>query len=174
MSDLTSLLVSLPTEPRPGTPPKLTLSELERLAKNREAFRSLPQPVRDRIEREVIAGRIRLRAVSCSDAWFAECWEKGTAYPPRADTTPMLPCACYRCASSGRLWPAHYLTDVRAEDGGGVRRVSYECGLETLGDWQAAQLPSSPSGLALRAIREGRIKLRRRRTRLGGGGRPRG
>lgn len=38
--------------------------------------------------------------------------------------------------------------------------LSYECYLESLDDWQAAQLPSSPSGLAMRAIREGRIRLR--------------
>jgi hypothetical protein len=44
---------------------------------------------------------------------------------------------------------------------------SYECYLESLDDWTMAQLPSSPSGLALRAIREGRIKLRRQRTHIG-------
>jgi len=38
--------------------------------------------------------------------------------------------------------------------------LSYECYLESLDDWAAAQLPSSPSGLALRAIRERRIRLR--------------
>jgi hypothetical protein len=42
--------------------------------------------------------------------------------------------------------------------------LSYECYLESLDDWAAAQLPSSPSGIALRAIREGRIRLRRGRT----------
>jgi hypothetical protein len=42
--------------------------------------------------------------------------------------------------------------------------LSYECYLESLDDWSAAQLPSSPSGMALRVIREGRIRLRRGRT----------
>lgn len=54
-------------------------------------------------------------------------------------------------------------------DAGPLKRsiISYECHLESLDDWTAAQLPSSPSGIALRAVRESRIHLSHV-SRLGG------
>jgi hypothetical protein len=56
------------------------------------------------------------------------------------------------------------VNDAPTQEDGAGEILSYECYLESLDDWAAAQLPSSPSGIALRAIREGRIRLRGRRT----------
>lgn len=83
----------------------------------------------------------------------------------------MLPCDCPSCQRTGRLWPAVYGAPKGArgpKDPAGARGqtarthptfLSYECRLESLSDWDAAQLPFSPSGLALRVVREGRIKI---------------
>ncbi len=124
--------------------------------------------------------RRTLQQQTCSSTWLDDCWRTGTAFPPPAEVSPMVHCRCERCQQSGRLWPAIYGAPAKdvipvvepaptksvpeAHDG---PMLSYECYLESLDPWAAANLPSSPSGMALRAVREGRIRLRRGRVRLG-------
>lgn len=138
---------------------RVTPAELERALRADDAAFAIGPRVRAELLQELLEVRWRLRA-ACSQAWFDHCWLTGAAFPPAADTTPMRPCGCERCRASGRLWPQHY----DAPDHAGAAVLSYECYLESLGDEEAANLPSSPSGIALRAIREGRIRLRFPRT----------
>jgi hypothetical protein len=157
---------------------------MEKLLASAEAMASIPGPVRRQAERELQARKRHLLGAACSSPWFSDCWASGAPFPPRADTTPMRPCRCWRCRLVKRVWPAIYtalsrstsstheacaepeeFTDKTEGEPGSI--LSYECYLESLSDWEAAQVPSSPSGIALRAIREGRVKLRRQRTRLG-------
>jgi hypothetical protein len=154
----------------PNRPPRSpSPDKLERMLRSDEAQRALPNEQRERIAGELRQMRRHLEQVACSAAWVSQCWENGDGYPPAAQTTPMIACQCDRCRRTGRLWPAHYAAPLREAD---VPRsdivatgfLSYECYLESLPDLHAAHLPSSPSGMALRAIREGRIKLRRQRT----------
>ena len=160
--------------------PCSTPEQLERMLNSTDAIRAMPPEVRRRALQKLADLKRTLQQTACSASWFAECWSTGTAFPPLAPTTPMIICRCERCIRQGRLWPANYsappdspaATAQRApaaegESGSQSSIISYECHLESLDDWTAAQLPSSPSGLALRAIREGRIKLRRVRTKLG-------
>jgi hypothetical protein len=86
---------------------------------------------------------------------------------------------------TGRLWPQYYQATIALDVNGELKAgphetsqreaspreaapprdiLSYECYLESLNEWEAANLPSSPSGIALRAIREGRIRVRFPRT----------
>jgi hypothetical protein len=147
--------------------------ELERRLRSPDAARVIPAAVRRHLESELARLRRHLLHTVCSQAWFSDCWATGGVFPPRADTTPMFPCACQRCRATGRLWPAVYGIAVAiSEEFPQPQRVSFECYLESLSDLELSRFPSSPSGLALRAIREGRIKLRRRRTRVARRGRP--
>lgn len=135
---------------------------LNRLLQMESTISALPEAMhrewRDRLDRLLR----QIEQKTCSAAWFEHCWEEGGSYPPDADTTPMRPCSCERCRPIGKLWPSHYTSPRRFGKIDGF--ISYECHLESLSDWRAAQLPSSRSGVALRAIREARIKLKRRRT----------
>jgi hypothetical protein len=117
---------------------------------------------------ELLVFRRHLDQVTCSSAWIAHCWETGQDFPPVADTTPMRACQCHRCKRTGRLWPHHYGGSQKDLNGEKRGFISYECFLEELPDEKVGMIPSSPSGHAMRAIREGRIKIRRTRTRLGG------
>jgi hypothetical protein len=160
---------------------KLHPDDLERLVRSEEGIRAIPPQLRRNVLAQLTALRRKLEQRTCSQAWFAHCWSTGAEFPPSADTTPMLACDCPRCRRQGRLWPAHYGVPndsapsaaaagdelVSADRLPAARELSYECYLESLSDWEAAHLPSSPSGMALRAVREGRIKIRRQRTRLG-------
>jgi hypothetical protein len=160
--------VNRPTVPH-RTPRRPPPAELERMLRADASQRALPKDLREHIAAELRQLRRLLEQVTCSAAWLSQCWESGDAFPPAAQTTPMIACRCERCRRTGRRWPAHYAAPVSgAEDAPDGRPaggfLSYECYLESLSDEGAANLPSSPSGLALRAIREGRIKLRRQRT----------
>lgn len=151
------------SENRP--PRRPTPAALERALRLAESENTLSSKQRDRIEAGLRAVRRNLEQHACSTAWISNCWESGDPFPPPAQTTPMVPCVCERCSRTGRLWPSHYGVPIRDPGGsGGEIFVSFECYLESLSDWDAAHLPSSPSGLALRAIREGRIRFRRQRT----------
>ncbi len=167
-------------------------ADLWRALTSEAAARSMPAPERRQGLVRLDALRRSLSQQSCSSSWQTDAWERGISFPPPANTTPMRPCRCERCRATGRLWPQQYsapsastsvptagaatqtTTSVEANcssvtaEGEAVPEelLSYECYLESLSDWDAAQLPSSPSGLALRAVREGRIRLRRQRTRL--------
>lgn len=127
----------------------------------------LPEDVRAEAEEWLEQRRRCLGRTVCSESWLQHCWASGDPYPPSADTTPMIRCQCDRCRRTGRIWPATYGVEGTAVHGYRDRIISYECYLESLSDWEAAQLPSSPSGLAMRAIREGRVSVRFRRTRIG-------
>ena len=146
-----------------------TPQRLEKMLRTPEAAQTLPASTRRRLETELAERRRHLLHVSCSAAWFSDCWGSGEPFPPRADTTPMIPCSCERCRRVGKLWPALYCVKVRSTESTGDTEllVSFECYLESLPTVEAVRFPSSPSGLALRAIREGRIKIRRTRTRCG-------
>ena len=148
---------------------KRTPAELERLLRSQECVRLLPPKVRQQALEQLGGLRSRLLRLVCSEAWFEHCWKTGEEFPPRADSTPMVSCQCPRCVQSGKLWPSTYAVPDAVPSGpsseGRQRTLSYECYLESLSDWDAANLPSSPSGLALRAVREGRIRLRFQRTR---------
>jgi hypothetical protein len=143
-------------------------AELERMIRSADGQEVLPKELRDRIAADLRQQRRHLEQVTCSATWLSNCWEAGDAFPPAAQTSPMLACQCERCRRTGRVWPPHYAAPSKRGDAEvtGVTSafLSYECYLESLSDEQAAELPSSPSGTALRAIREGRIKLRRQRT----------
>lgn len=146
-------------------PRRPTPAELERALRLAESENTLGSQQRELIASELRALRRNLEQHTCSAAWISNCWESGDAFPPAAQTTPMVPCACERCRRTGRLWPSHYAAPIRDPAGHrGKVFLSFECYLESLSDWDAARLPSSPSGLALRAIREGRIRFRRQRT----------
>ena len=147
-------------------------AELERLLNSPEASAAMKATDRGRLLAEVHTQKLRLLNAVCSAAWFDDCWATGSAFPPPADNAPMLPCRCERCRSASRFWPVHYGASV-AHERGAAQVLSYECHLESLPLATVSELPSSPSGVALRAIREGRIKLARRRTRIGGRGRSR-
>lgn len=142
-----------------GTPAP---AALDRLLQLESTIGALPDAIyrdwRNRLDRL----RRQIEQKTCSAAWFDHCWENGGVFPPDADTTPMRPCGCDRCRPIGKLWPAPYTSPRRFGEIDGY--ISYECHLESLSDWRLAQLPSSRSGVALRAIREARIKLKRRRT----------
>jgi hypothetical protein len=142
------------------TPPP---AEVERLMKAAEQAGMISQEQRTTIDLELRERRRRLEQMACSSAWVEQCWEGGVDFPPKADSTPMKACQCERCRQAGRLWPQHYGVQWRPANGPACF-ISYECYLESLPSWDAACLASSPSGLALRAIREARIKLRRQRT----------
>lgn len=150
----------LPGNTEHRTPPP---AEVERLMKAAERAGMISQEQRTTISRELREQRRRLEQKACSSAWVEQCWECGVDFPPKADSTPMAACQCERCRQSGRLWPQHYGAERRGAEGRECF-ISYECHLESLTSWNAACLPSSSSGLALRAVREGRIKLRRQRT----------
>ena len=156
--------MSASREPRHATPDQLARG----LASSGGAGELAPR-VRSNILSRLASLRRYLDRVVCSEPWLRHCWCTGDAYPPAADTTPMLPCSCEHCRRTGRLWPPQYCQEQTLS--GCARRrkgvIAYECHLESLSEWDAAQLPSSPSGIALRAIREGRISLRRQRMRLG-------
>lgn len=142
---------------------------MERMLKSIDAIRAIAPEVRRRALAELQQRKVDLQKRASSAPWFDACWREGEKFPPHADLTPMVQCGCDRCQARGTLWPRNYIgapetTNGSADSG---RSVSYECYIESLSDWEAAQLPSSPSGLALRAIREGRIRLRRQRTRIG-------
>jgi len=139
---------------------------LRQLVDSEDARRAIPRDLLSRARTELDAIRRDLQRRTCSQAWFSNCWTSGESFPPPAETSPMVPCSCGRCVPQVKLWPVHYVEPVPGQPAG---RLSYECYLESLSDWEAAQLPSSPSGLALRAVREGRVKVRRRRTRLAKG-----
>ena|SRR5687767_9505118 len=161
------------TRPRGGKrrQPDITPTAMERLLNSPEAIAAMKPEQRQGLLQALIATKRGLQRSVCSASWFDACWETGAPYPPAADQTPMFACCCSRCAPQGKLWPALYeVTDHRGAATGKVQRqrvISYECFLESLPDAALAQLPSSPSGLALRAIRLGRIKLHRQRTKLG-------
>ena len=144
-----------------------TPASLERMLRASESTGALCVQQRGQISLELQTLRRDLEQRACSAAWFSNCWESGESFPPAAQTTPMRACGCERCKPGGRLWPAHYSAPPCrvARKGAAIKFLSYECYLESLPDQQAAELPSSPSGIALRAIREGRIRLRRQRTR---------
>ena len=148
-------------------PRRPTPASLERMLRGSESTGALSVQQRGQISMELQTLRRDLEQRTCSAAWLSNCWESGETFPPAAQTTPMRACGCERCRPSGRLWPAHYSAPPCrvARNGAAIKFLSYECYLESLPDEQAAELPSSPSGIALRAIREGRIRLRRRRTR---------
>ena len=148
-------------------PKRAAPASLERMLRASESNGALGEQQRNRITSEIQTLRRGLEQRACSATWFSNCWESGESFPPAAQTTPMRACGCERCKSSGRLWPAHYSAPPCRwpRNGAPIKFLSYECYLESLPDEQAAELPSSPSGIALRAIREGRIRLRRRRTR---------
>lgn len=148
-----------------GTGPKNpTPAELDRIVRHEPSHQHLPPEVREQILRELTELRRRLHQLTCSSAWVQHCWQSGEPFPPPADTTPMRACQCERCKRTGRLWPAHYGASMKRLKEESHQFISYECHLENLSEWDAAMLPSSPSGLALRAVREGRIKIRRQRT----------
>jgi len=142
-------------------------ASLERMLRTSESTGALSLQQRSQITLELHTLRRDLEQRTCSAAWLSNCWESGETFPPAAQATPMRTCGCERCKPVGRLWPAHYSAPPCrvARKGAAIKFLSYECYLESLPDQQAAELPSSPSGIALRAIREGRIRLRRRRTR---------
>lgn len=156
----------LPLQTKPAGPGARnpTPAELDRILRHEPSHPRLPPGVREQLRRELSERRRRLSQLACSGAWVEQCWQSGEDFPPVADTTPMRPCQCERCLRTGRLWPAHYGASTGRGDGPSAPFISYECYLESLSDWDAALLPSSPSGLALRAVREGRIKIRRQRT----------
>lgn len=103
--------------------------------------------------------RRQIEQTTCSASWADQCWNDGATFPPPAPTTPMRVCECERCRRSGKLWPAYYSATTKSGD-----FISYECWLESLSDLQAARLPSSPTGLILSALRNARVKVRRRRS----------
>jgi hypothetical protein len=159
-------------------------AQFERALKSEEAIRTMMPELRRQALADLALSKRKLEGESPSAAWVADCWASGEKFPPKADTTPMEGCNCDRCIRQGRRWPRFYHAppalggEPKSADPATDRVskadfqltsdfLSYECYLESLDDWTAAQLPSSPSGLALRAVREGRIKLRRQRTRLG-------
>jgi len=160
-----------------GRPP----ADLERAAKLVGVLPSFTPERRRALVAELVRLRVDLRSLVPSEPWFDHCWATGESFPPPAETSPMHACPCKRCRRTGKVWPNGYAAPGRHkaagtatngdEDSGGADEtprdavLSYECYLESLSDWEAANLPSSPSGLALRAIREGRIKVRFRRTR---------
>lgn len=155
-------------------PEALPPQRLEQLLKSSQGQAALAPSVRRRLQAELTERRRRLLHLVCSEPWFSECWRTGRSFPPPADTTPMLPCGCGRCRAVGKLWPSIYCVVVETEKGlnaktDGLALLSFECYLESMPLTEAAHLPSSPSGLALRAVREGRIKIRRTRTRYGRG-----
>jgi hypothetical protein len=157
--------VSSMSQPDKRPPRRPTPAELERALRLAESENTLGRQQRDRIAAELKALRRDLDQHTCSAAWISNCWESGDPFPPPAQTTPMVACECERCRRTGRLWPSHYAAPIRDRAGGGCKVfLSFECHLESLSNWDAARLPSSPSGLALRAIREGRIRFRRERT----------
>lgn len=141
-----------------------TPAELDRILRHEPSHQRLPPGVREQLRRELSELRRRLSQLTCSGAWMEQCWQSGEGFPPPADTTPMRACQCERCKRTGRLWPAHYGASTGRGEQDSDPFISYECYLEGLSDWDAAMLPSSPSGLALRAVREGRIRIRRQRT----------
>jgi hypothetical protein len=145
--------------PRNPTP-----AELDRIVRHEQSHQALAPEVREQILRELLELERHLLQLTCSSAWVEHCWETGEHFPPLADTTPMRACQCERCQRTGRLWPAHFSASMERSKEGSQQFISYECYLENLSEWDAAMLPSSPSGLALRAVREGRIKIRRQRT----------
>ncbi len=152
-------------------PPRYpTPAFLQRMLRASESTGALSVQQYSQITSEIQTLRRDLEQRACSATWMSNCWESGEAFPPAAQTTPMRACGCERCRPIGRLWPAHYSAPPCrvARKGAPIKFLSYECYLESLSDEQAAELPSSPSGIALRAIREGRIRLRRRRTRTAG------
>lgn len=136
-------------------------AELDRLLKA-EAL-ALPKTVRENWRRRLENLRRQLEQTACSASWIDHCWEAGGAFPPAAENTPMRQCGCERCRRCGRLWPAHYMAPTRAN--GSAEFISYECWIESLSDREWSQLPSSPSGLALRAVRMAHLAVRRERTR---------
>ena len=157
-----------------GRPP----ADLERASKLVGVLPSFTPERRRALIAELMRLRVDLRSLVSSEPWFDHCWATGESFPPLAETSPMRACPCERCRRTGKVWPNGYVapghqraaanTDGDDEDAQATPRdavLSYECYLESLSDWEAANLPSSPSGLALRAIREGRIKVRFRRTR---------
>jgi len=162
---------------------KFTPGEMERALNSQDGLRSVTPELRRTMLADLTARKRALQGSVCSQPWMDACWHEGTSYPPAADTTPMLPCRCERCQRTMRRWPSTYgapeeigKQDAResavecppANAGDTAATVlSYECYLESLSDWETAQLPSSPSGIALRAVREGRIKIRRQRTHTG-------
>ena len=148
-------------------PPRYpTPASLQRMLRASESTGALSVQQCSQISMELQTLRRDLEQRACSATWFSNCWESGEPFPPAAPTTPMRVCGCERCKPGGRLWPPHYSAPPCrvARKGGAINFLSYECYLESLPDEQAAELPSSPSGIALRAIREGRIRLRRQRT----------
>lgn len=157
-------MIELQKQSRGMGPKNPTPAELDRIARYEPSHRRLPPEVREHILRELMELRRRLHQLTCSSAWVEQCWQSGEHFPPPADTTPMRACQCERCQRTGRLWPAHYGASMERSKEGSRQFISYECYLENLSEWDAAMLPSSPSGLALRAVREGRIKVRRQRT----------
>lgn len=156
---MTELAVMLSAHARRKSPP----AEVERILRVADRAGLLSEETRTTVSHQLRQARRQLEQTACSSAWVNDCWHSGRKFPPAAETTPMVACQCERCRQSGKLWPQYY----RAAAATAAQQqpfISYECHLESLSDWDAAQLPSSPSGLALRAIREGHIKLRRQRT----------
>ena len=153
---------------RSGRSTSHTAEAMERLLKSQEAIGIIAPEARRHALAELAQRRLDLLRQVCSTPWFMACWCEGEKFPPRAETTPMVGCECEACQRRGTLWPEHYMSGPRTSTASIHHRhtLSYECYLESLTDWEAAQLPSSPSGLAFRAVREGRIRLRRQRTRL--------
>ena len=137
---------------------RITPAQLEQLLGGEVAAAAMGVETRRHLLAQLEALRVQLRRVVCSEPWLRHCWETGDAYPPDVDTTPMCACCCDRCRATGRLWPAHYCKSVADGD---PDRISYECYLESLPDEQIAYFPSSPSGLAMRAIRSGRRHFQR-------------
>jgi hypothetical protein len=144
-------------------------ADMDRMLRDARAQEMVSQNIWIEANEELRRLRRGLGRTVCSESWLHHCWFSGEVFPPPADTTPMIRCDCDHCRPVGRLWPAGYgVTVVRSGDSGDTKcTLSYECYLESLSDWDAAQLPSSPSGGALRIIREGRITVQFRRTRVG-------
>lgn len=120
-----------------------------------------------RSSRAVLAESERLRRVvrrvTCSEPWaeFAlrVALEQGIRptrgdvaavlagrgiYPPAADTTPMLPCACRLCRARQRYWPAPLI---------GSNGWSLECVYESTSEAQMALLPGTVSTVDMARVR---------------------
>jgi hypothetical protein len=65
-------------------------------------------------------------------------------YPPAADTTPMLPCACRLCRARRRYWPAPLI---------GSNGWSLECVYESASEAQMALLPGTVSTVDMARVR---------------------